>query len=634
LSIGGGCWYDHPIRIPFVSAILIPFLSAFALSLALVPAARAAATRLGCVAVPKSDRWHRRPTALFGGVAIALSVLALVPSLLGIRQHGVLLASSAMMFLLGLVDDIRALRPSTKLVAEAALASLFLFFGYRLGWSSSLSLDAMLTVLWIVGITNAFNLLDNMDGLCGGLAVIAAVALLFGLLPADPGSAQFAEAQYIAILLGATCGFLVYNVHPASIFMGDSGALFLGLNLAVLAFGRSGVDDRGSNLMSIVAAPIVVLLIPILDTTLVTLSRILSGRSASVGGRDHSSHRLVSIGLSERGAVAVLWTLAAAAGSIGVAMRQFTETWPLLFALLFIVGMTLFAVYLARVRVYEDSDEMIRRGRITPLVVNFVATWPAAEVVLDLCLVSVSYYAAYRLRFDGTEFAGSYFAHFMESLPLVLATQMIALFVVGAYRTVWRYFGLSDVIVFGKGVVLGCLVSQLAVLYVFQFVGYSRGVFVLSAILLLFLLVASRASFQLIGEFVSRRRHAGRRVVIYGAGDGGRLLARELLNDRNVNYKLLGFIDDDPAKHRLRVQGYQVLGSAERLAGIVEQGEVDEVIVSTPALADDRLRELQVLCDRHEVSLSRLHFAVQQLIAPGPQPIPFPRAGSGRGGRT
>ena len=614
-------------------AILISFLIALAVSLVLVPVARATAVRLGCVAMPTSDRWHRRPTALFGGVAIALTVFSVALSLLGIRQNAVMLTSCGVMFVVGLVDDIWSLRASTKIVAEIAVASILLFYGFRLGWTTSLSLDAMLTVLWVVGITNAFNLLDNMDGLCGGLALIAGGAFLFALMPAQPGSAELAEARYIAVLLGAISGFLVYNFHPASIFMGDSGSLFIGLNLAALALGPMGLEHHGSNLLSIVAVPVVVLLIPILDTTLVTVSRTLSGRSASTGGRDHSSHRLVSIGLSERAAVAVLWTLAATAGAIGVAMTHFTESWPGLFAFVFLLGMIIFAVYLARVRVYEDADEMVRAGRVTPLVVNFMAKRPAAEVLLDLCLVSVAYYAAYRLRFDETEFAGSYFRHFLESLPLILATQMISLFLVGGYRTVWRYFGLSDGIVFGKGVVLGCLAGQLGVLYVFQFVGYSRGVFVLYGILLLFLLVGSRASFRLMSEFVSRSRHAGRRLVIYGAGDGGRLLVRELLNDRNTDFKMLGFIDDDPAKQRLHVHGYRVLGSWERLSSLVQHGEIDAIVLSTPLFDDARLRDLEALCAQHQISLSRLNFGLQQLVTQGPQPVPFPRAGSGRFGR-
>ena len=125
---------------------------------------------------------------------------------------------------MGLVDDVVSLKPFTKLVAEIAIASILLYFGYRLNWTTSLTLDTMLTLVWVVGMTNAFNLLDNMDGLCAGVALIVGGALLFGLRPVQPATPAFHEAQYLALLLGATAGFLVYNFHPASVFMGDSGA--------------------------------------------------------------------------------------------------------------------------------------------------------------------------------------------------------------------------------------------------------------------------------------------------------------------------------------------------------------------------------------------------------------------------
>src|SRR5204863_1694857 len=144
-------------------------------------------------------------------------------------------------------------------------ASLLLFWGFRLHWSPSLAGDTMLTLFWIVGITNAFNLLDNMDGLCAGTVLIAGAFLLISF-GHDPGLAPI--AQYLALLLGATAGFLVYNLHPASIFMGDVGSLFLGFNLAALTLmaepGRAG----GSGLLSIVAAPVLLLVIPIFDTAL------------------------------------------------------------------------------------------------------------------------------------------------------------------------------------------------------------------------------------------------------------------------------------------------------------------------------------------------------------------------------
>src|SRR3954467_9526016 len=299
-------------------------LSALA-SLVLTPLCRAFAQRFDFVAKPKDDRWHKRPTALFGGVAIAVPALAfgllvgpdtLLWELLGC---GFLIAA------FGLVDDVMSLKASTKLIAQITVASALLFFGLRLHWTGSLVGDSMLTLFWIVGITNAFNLLDNMDGLCAGIALIAGTFLLIDLV-GNPALAG--PALYLAGLLGATAGFLVYNVYPASIFMGDTGSLLLGLNLAAVSLVANGADAQGrSGLLSVVAAPVLPLLVPIFDTTLVTALRVLSGRSPSQGGRDHSSHRLVAVGLSEPRAVATLWMLAAAGGMISILPRRPDASW-------------------------------------------------------------------------------------------------------------------------------------------------------------------------------------------------------------------------------------------------------------------------------------------------------------------
>src|SRR4051812_22171283 len=389
-------------------------LIAFVLSVGLVPLCRALAVRLGYVARPRADRWHGRPTALFGGIAIATVTLALYCALADFRAQPVLLVGASLMFAVGLVDDLVSLTPSTKLVFEIVVASLLVFFGYRLSWVHSLTLDTILTLMWIVGLTNAFNLLDNMDGLAAGLCLIAGSSVLGSLLSAgNPGP----EAIYLALLLGATAGFLVYNFHPASIFMGDSGSLFIGLSLAVLTLNSPTRTQASANLLSVMAGPMLILLVPILDTTLVTMSRLLSGRSAAQGGRDHTSHRLVAIGLSERAAVAVLWTLAALGGLFSLAIKNYRNDWLSVGAALFVLGMAIFAVYLAHVRVYADDEVSLPAGgRFTPIVVNFVYRRRIAEVMLDLCLVAIAYYSSYRLRFSGPQY-GEYFPRFLQSLP-------------------------------------------------------------------------------------------------------------------------------------------------------------------------------------------------------------------------
>src|SRR5476649_764570 len=170
-------------------AVAKPFLLALGLSLALVPLCRWLALRAGRIAQPREDRWHRRPVALFGGVAIGASLFAGAGVFGLVGQVPVLLGCAVLMFLTGLVDDFVRLKPATKLIVQIALASTLLFFDYWLNWVPSITLDSLLTLMWVVGMTNAFNLLDNMDGLCAGIAIIVGAALLIDLLPGATGAA-------------------------------------------------------------------------------------------------------------------------------------------------------------------------------------------------------------------------------------------------------------------------------------------------------------------------------------------------------------------------------------------------------------------------------------------------------------
>jgi UDP-GlcNAc:undecaprenyl-phosphate GlcNAc-1-phosphate transferase len=595
-----------------MAELAILALLSFGVSLVLVPACRALAVAFGCTAKPRDDRWHSQPTALLGGVAIFATVNLVHTSIAGPSALPVLVAGVSLMFAVGLIDDLVSLKPYTKLVAELAIASLFVFFGYRLMWVSSLTLDTLLTMLWIVGLTNALNLLDNMDGLCAGIGLIVGVSLLATTVLTG---AVTPEATYLAALVGALAGFLVYNIHPASIFMGDSGSLFVGLNLAVLALGVPNDTQGRASVLSIIAGPMLVLLIPMLDTALVTVMRLASGRSVAQGGRDHSSHRLVAMGLSERAAVAVLWALAGLGGLLALAVSGYRNDWASVAAAVFILGMIIFTVYLAHVRVYENVDDaLLKSGRITPFVIEFMYRRRVAEVLLDFCLCTITYYAAYRLRFSRLDFP-THFQTFLMSLPLVVGVQSLALFAVGGYRGVWRHFGLMDGVTFARGVVAGTLASAGLMLLVGQFDSSSGAIFTIHAALLMLLLSGSRASFRLISEFVHRTHYAGQRLVIYGAGDVSAEAVRELLGASPRGYRMLGFIDDDPALARMRMQGYPVLGDFGSLVSLISNGAIDSVVVTTRLIDVARLQELQQLCEQHQVSLLRVRFGLDQLVA-------------------
>jgi UDP-GlcNAc:undecaprenyl-phosphate GlcNAc-1-phosphate transferase len=590
-----------------------PFAYGFIVAALLVPVCKLVAVKAGVVAHPRADRWHRQTIPLLGGVAIMGALLAGTVLTRVADNLAVPLGCVLAIFLVGLVDDFINLKASTKLIALIGVASALVFAGYRLNWLDSRTVDSLLTILWVVGLANAFNLLDNMDGLCAGTALIVATMMTIGLLTGVTREIAGDEINFLAVLAGAIAGFLVYNLPPASIFMGDSGSLLIGFALATFTLSYEGIRASRSDVLAVIAAPVFVLLLPIFDTTLVTVSRLLSGRSPARGGRDHSSHRLVAIGLSERRAVFLLWTLAGAGGAIGLTLRSAGDGLSLIAGSIFLVAMSLFAVYLARVRVYEDSDAA--RGRITPLVADFMYKRRVAEVLLDFCLISIAYYGAYRLRFEGGEYLKN-FENFYTSLPLLLCAQLVAFFVVGVYRGVWHYFGLMDGVVIAKGVALGTAAAQLAILYIYHYFSYSRTVFLIYAVLLLTLAIVSRASFRLIGEFLQRQRTSGRRTVIYGAGENAHIALRELNANDPAAFRILGIIDDDPKIARMRVQGYSVLGDYSALKLLITTGSVDAVILTRHLLDVARLNELQRLCEAHEVAMLRLHIGLEEVSGP------------------
>jgi UDP-GlcNAc:undecaprenyl-phosphate GlcNAc-1-phosphate transferase len=593
-----------------VPRLVVQFILALVASTVLTALCRTISRRTGYVATPKEDRWHRRPTALFGGVAISLATVALGATIHPIAEVWPLLMSGALMAAFGFVDDLLGLKASTKLIAQVLVASALLFFGYRLHATISMIGDAMLTLFWIVAITNAFNLLDNMDGLCGGIATIAGV-FLFAALASDGAGAK-PLVEYVVTLLGATIGFLVFNVHPASIFMGDTGSLFLGVNFAALTVAARPEMAGRSGLLSVMAVPVLLLMIPIFDTALVTALRVLSGRPPSVGGRDHTSHRLVAIGLSERTAVTVLWTLAAGGGVIALLLQRSDPSWGLITGLGFFLALVLFAVYLARIRVYEDPDpSVIQTDALTPLVTNFMYKRRVAEVLLDCCLIPLAYYTSYRLRFEG-DLLGVNYRYFIQSLPIILAVQLLALFVVGGYRGAWRHFGMMDAVVFGKAIVLGTTGALLAIVYIYRFEHYSRSVFVIYAALLMLLLSGSRASFRLVGEFVDRRREGGKRCLIYGTSGVALSTIRDAFGGETA-LRILGFVDDDPRQHNMRVQGYPVVGDYNALVEMVDAGELDCVVINGSGVDETRLRDLEEACRDRHVSLLRLQINLKPL---------------------
>ena len=593
------------------STYLACFGGSFVLALCLTPLVRGLARATGQVAAPKDSRWHKKETALMGGVAIYLSAIIIwfsAVSFLGWKNLGlpflpIILCASGM-FVLGLADDIFEMDPQHKLAAQIVITSILMIFGFKLDWTFSKTANLLVTLIWIVGITNAFNLLDNMDGLSAGVALIAGTFLfLTHYLTPSPSPFVAPILLMTAVYLGAILGFLIYNFNPASIFMGDAGSLFIGFVMACLTVtGSLGETVGGSvaHLLSVIAIPVLIVFIPILDTGFVSLMRKLFMRPISQGGRDHSSHRMVAIGFSERKAVLVLYIFSVASGLIALAINNFSIGTSLVLIVLYLLFVIFFWVYLARVKVYAEDSALSDNGlgAFTPILVQITYRRRLFEVLLDVVLVAMAYYMAYLLRFEGPVYylIGENFAFFLKSVPIVVASQIFCFYVMGVYRGIWESTSLSDLIDYIKAITAGTVAAMLIPLFVYRFLSFSRAVFIIYWILMLILVSLSRLSFRLLDEGVKKGKRIGKATLVYGAGIGGQMLAKEIEQNRDLGLVLVGFVDDNPRKHERNIMGYPVLGGIKDLARIIKEKNIQEVIISFRENGAQKRTEVDALC--------------------------------------
>jgi UDP-GlcNAc:undecaprenyl-phosphate GlcNAc-1-phosphate transferase len=612
--------------IPFSASNLIPPAVSFALALVLTPLVRALARRLGFVAKPKIDRWHKNPTAMMGGVGIWLAVivtwLVLVPHT---KQGWVVIGAASFLFLVGLVDDWLHVKPYQKLIGQVIGAAIVVNYGLVLPWTRSLPANMVITIFWLIGITNAINLLDNMDGLATGIAAIAACFLTYNFVTGN----QSIEAVMMAVFAAALVGFLVYNSNPASIFMGDSGSMFIGFFLASTALvnvsgGRSRIFGP------VLAVPILVLFIPIFDTTFVTILRKLSGRAASQGGRDHTSHRLVALGMSERRAVLMLYGLAGLSGLLAIFVSHMKADVSLALVAGFTLLLTLLGVYLAGVKGY-DEEEDIRSARDKPLfafLVDFSYKRRIFEVLLDVMLIVLAYWSAYAIKFEPFSNSPAW-KLFLRTLPVLVVVRLAAFLFFGVYRGIWRYTSIDDLLAFAKAVAAGSIVSMVIVLFKFRFQGFSRAIFVIDALAMMMLLAGSRLAFRFFRQVLpAANTDSARRVLIYGAGDAGELLLRELLNNRELRYAPVGFMDDDPKKHGKVIHGFRVFGGNGLLGKIVSEHQIEQLLISTPRISDERLAEIARECEARNIELKRMSIRIES-ITDSPLPSIARSASSG-----
>lgn len=438
---------------PWMQAIILPLGCAFLLAAWLTALLVRIAPRRGWVANPRRDRWNERVVAQYGGIPILLAFSITASFFFHTHQNLVLMLLTWGIAMVGLADDVAGLSPRAKLVGQTMMAGLAVYAGIEHPLTTHFWINAAFTVFWIVGITNAINLLDNMDGLAAGIAIIAAAQIVLLAGPSSPISGL------ALCMLAALAGFLIFNINPAKVFMGDVGALSVGFFLGCASVKTA---EHLSSLASVLFVPCLVLFIPVFDTLLVSVTRRTRGRPISLGARDHASHRLVLIGLSERQAVSLLYVIAATAGVMGFLWKSSWGDLGAGIVALFLIGSALFWVYLAKL---ELPTTWLSPGdtRVVsiPHYLQQIVTG-IFFVLLDAAAISLGMYFAYLIKFERLDRV--LLGRFLFTAALALAIKLPLLVVFAAYEHKWGITRRRDVYPVLKSVALAaCLLTAVSV---------------------------------------------------------------------------------------------------------------------------------------------------------------------------
>jgi len=548
-------------------------------------------------AAPSADRWHTATTPTFGGVgifsgfAVAVGAALVFGGIASTDEVVAILAGCTILFVAGLVDDFRALNPLAKLGLQIVAAALVLSSGISVEVVDNQKLGWVLGIVWLVGMTNAFNLLDNMDGLAASMGMVASGFFAIAAATVNPNRDIFIVAASLSLACAAFLPFNLRRGKPAAVFMGDSGSQVIGLALGSLGLAAT-YKAVGTTLATLVL-PLLVLAVPMLDTGLVTVLRLLEGRPVSQGGRDHTSHRLVYRGLSEKRAVLLLTAIATGLGATSLAYMVLDN------GRITAVGVLLSFALLLQFGSFLSDAQQADDAELSALHVHWRRL---VEVVVDGALVTAAFYAAYVVAVEGSGTINQRHL-FIVTLPILLAVRFLTFVPFGLYRSIWRYAGARDAALVLAAVVVSEVLAYIVIDATRDFGDFPTSVFVIDA-LLCALLVGSarfgeRAFVALVAGIAGRSDQ--HRVLIVGAGRSGRSLLRELRE--TPNERVVGFLDDDARLRGRRIHGVRVAGPSSFAADAIARTRAEAVVVTIPDAPAERLAAIAEACEQAGVSI-------------------------------
>ena len=588
---------------------IVPAVVSALIAFALTPAARLLALRVGAVDQPGPRKIHSTPIPRLGGLSVVLAVAAVLTAIAVLQPQRTHILNNELLtaiaigivpiVIVSFIDDVRPLRAVPKFLVHLAGASATVALGVRLGDYIHLFgqqvhigwLAIPISIVWLAGTTNAFNIVDGLDGLSAGLALISSVSL--GAVAIVTQRYEMAAAA--AVLAGALAGFLPYNTYPARIYLGDTGATAIGFFLGALTLRGGSTATAGLAVM----VPVLVVGVPVAETLLSMLRRAVrkfQGAKDGIleGDSNHIHHRLLALGLTQKRAVTVLYVAGVTVATIAFASVFIsTQNAALLLATLFGAAM----VGIAKLGYHEFA--VIKSGAALRVYEAPVLKNGLFVVFVDLALVTIAIYTTIVLKFDDWSVRD----HRILALNLLAFAPAMTLAVFGILGIYKRSWGNANIEDLGRLSIAVSLASVGTMILVRLLTDAQASItyFVMYTVISLGLMNGTRASYRVLYHWNRRSNMEGQPVVIYGAGKAGMLAVREMLTNEDVMMKPIGFIDDDPLLRGRIVNGVPVLGDLEALERVVAGGEVHGIVIASEKIPIQNIGSAKRVCERNGV---------------------------------
>ena len=621
--------------VPFTIAFLLPLI----LSLLFTPIVIRFAINIGATDAPGDRKVHTTVMPRIGGLAIFLSAVVtiivlyyLFPEFLPVLFDGsysMLIVGFCflILFALGFRDDLKPLSAGVKFGIQFILAAIIYYAGFKIsnvtnplgiGFLEIGTFDLLITILWIVGITNAFNLIDGLDGLASGVAVIACVAI-FTIASL---SGQIGAAFFSLIIAGALVGFLRYNFNPAKIFLGDSGSLIIGFSLALLSIQSTAEITTGF----VVLLPILVLVLPITDTLVAMIRRLMGSflnkdpevpvksmfhrlHGMFTPDKLHIHHRLLTLGLSHRSTVLVLYGV-----SVFFAFSAFLfiqiDTVQRSVTIAFALGIILI-LFIRKLRYYEMS--IFTNG----LLMSFYEKWFQKKSkwisIADLLFIVISYSLSYLLVYQVNP-ATVEQLNFGSALLFVLPLQLTVFWITGVYREKMNKLDIANALHITASIgtaagltgIVFLLMEYLTIFGTTQFL-------IFDFYFLLTLMFVYRIAYQALRFLFNRDKKTGKNILIYGADVNGSLILQKILDTSDNDLKIVGFLDDDPNMEGKLINGYPILGGHWVLSKTHRSHKIGSIYLCDEDIRCENLKRLREIASQNNIAIKKLNISLQEI---------------------